>query len=423
MFPGIGGTPRKPSKPSRASKLGQSIVAQKQEPKDVSGPRIIRDGVLAPPRDIEVLWHGIMSGYSGYAKANREILRRVVPFFKLVFSDTVFRDGPVAPDVPAVYRVNSDSGVSPKVPRITFLPPRQENPAEYRVIYTMMETPVVHPAMIRIMNENYNECWTPTRWNESTFRDSGLRIPIHVVPLGVDQDVYTPEGSAWMPQALRLSGPDAGRKEIPSGFLFIYVCQPTFRKGIDVLLEAFDEAFDSDPDVGLVLGATAYSGEDFSPEPGVRSRIWLLSGTYSERELASIYRSCKAYVCTSLGEGWNMPLQEAAAVGLPVIAPRTSVHPELMPEGHGFFFDADGSRVFPGASKVSPWFEGVHFPDYGPASRRQLVDVLRRVRSDYASASDMGRKYGQLVRSQYTWEASARNVVEQIRRIERKRPG
>lgn len=358
---------------------------------------------------LKVRWHGLLTGFSGYAKANREILGRIASDI-----DTAF-----TPSLSAEASDNSRDTRDDDCPiHVTFLLPKKETRPGYRVIYTMMETEVVHQDMISLMNENYHECWTPTNWNAATFKKSGLAIPIHVMPLGVDIDVYRPEGEKQMPAALRLTGPRAGKEEIPSGFLFIYVCQPTFRKGIEVLLEAFDRAFESDPQAGLVMATTAYSGSAFTPERRIRSRIWLLSGMFSESDLAAIYRSSKAYVCTSRGEGYNLPVVEAAAAGLPVIVPRVSAHPELVPKDCGFFFDADSSRVFRDAHKISPWYDGIRFSDFRESSLRQLVGILKGIKANYARASFVGRKYMELVRSKYTWAAAAERVVKRLKEIE-----
>lgn len=356
-----------------------------------------------------VHWHGIVAGYSGYAKANREILSRISSEIDVVFTEGLSTE--------RLDRARDDS-MSERAVQITFLPPKREIGSAYRVVWTMMETESIHPEMIRLMNENYQECWTPSQWNAETFKKSGLRIPVHVMSLGVDPEVYRPEGERKIPEALRLTGPTAGEREVPQGFLFIYLCQPTFRKGIEVLLDAFDEAFHSDASAGLIVAATAYPSSDFIPQKDVRSRIWLLTGGLSELEVAALYRGTKAYVCTSRGEGLNLPVIEAAATGVPVIVPKTSVHPEIVPQGHGFFFESDGWRVFPEAEKVSPWFSGIPFPDYGPESRKQLVNVLRQVKANYANAAAIGTRYMRYVRSKYSWDAAARKVAERIRTLE-----
>ncbi len=395
------------------------------------GPRILSDNNYRPQRafapnpvneikENEALWNGIIHGYSGYAKANREILRRLSPFIKIgIAADMPWSGAETDPSIIELWTHHQNVTVSSRAPRITFLPPTPQPSARVRVIYTMMETEIVHQDMIKVMNENFDECWVPTRWNAETFRRSGLKMPIYTMPLGVDPAIYAPGNDVRMPQATLMTTVQAGKVETPKGFLFIYVFQPSFRKGLDVLISAFHEAFYGDQTVGLVLGTTAHSLENSGvlPRPDLPIKVWAVYGNLSERDMAAMYRACHVYVCTSRGEGWNLPMMEAAACGLPVIVPRTSVHPELVPEGCGLFFDATGMKQFPGSKAISPWFDGIEFPDYGANSHKQLVDLLRKAKSEYSSLTVMGRRYMNVVRSRYSWGIAAKNVSDRIKAI------
>lgn len=404
------------------------IVNIDSAPRYMGGPRVLSAPTSYAPveapnpvpevRENEAVWNGIIHSYSGYAKANREILKRLSSFIKIGLASNMIWD-PREKDasIQEMWLHHSRIITSPRAPRITFLPPTPQPSARVRIIYTMMETEVVHPNMIRIMNENYDECWTPTKWNAETFKRSGLHIPVYVMPLGIDPAIYSPGNDVRMPQGTLMTTAEAGKVETPKGFLFIYVFQPSFRKGLDFLLGAFNEAFAGDPMAGLVLGTTEYSLKETGmlPRPDLSVKIWAMSGRFTERDLAAMYRACQVYVCTSRGEGWNLPLQEAAACGLPVIAPRTSVHPELIPEDCGLLFDSEGRRVFQGVNKVSHWFEGIEFPDYGPNSHRQLVEALRKAKNEYSTFSMTGRRYMNIVRSRYTWGIAAKNIADRIR--------
>jgi len=384
-------------------------------------PEIVFLKAKAPPLtklEPQIMWAGIIHGYSGYAKANREIIRRVGKSVLVGLSkDSPWNEAEKVEDHVKLHEIFGANIIDQRAAQITFHPPRSESRPGYRVIYTMMETEVVHPDMIHIMNSQYHECWVPTSWNERTFKKSGLTIPTRVMPLGIDPAVYSPQVTAMMPKSLRLTGKAAGKYEIPGGFLFIYVCHPTFRKGIEVVIEAFAHAFASDPDAGLVIASTAHSSSLFQPDPSVGAKIWLLDAPLSERDLAGVYRACKVYVCASRGEGWNLPMMEAAAVGLPVIVPRTSAHPDLVPEDQGFFFNPDHTTVFPTAKEVSQWFDGIAFPDFGDKSIEELIRTMRMVRQGYRSAKEVGLRYMNTVRTKYTWDLAAGNVVRRIREL------
>ena len=50
------------------------------------------------------------------------------------------------------------------------------------------------------------------------------------------------------------------------------------------------------------------------------------SRVFTDAELPSLYAAATHYVSLSHGEGWDMPLCEAAASGLAVIAPRHTAY-------------------------------------------------------------------------------------------------
>jgi glycosyltransferase involved in cell wall biosynthesis len=441
---GFGSVPHKPNDPQKPLGVippeGGLLNPQKQPlgivaapldaPRGRQGPLgvIPSPGQVLVPSDasgghlkasqVEAEWTGIIHGWSGYAKANREILKRAAVFARIRISDQAPWDHhEPSQEIQALYKFHRALEVGPKAPRITFLPPQKQIQAGYRIIYTMMETERVHPDMIGLLNAQWDECWVPTKWNVGTFERSGLKIPIHVMPLGVDPGVYSPSVKPALPKSMLMTGKDAGKYEFPKGFLFISVFQPSFRKGYDVLVKAFEETFKDDREAGLILGTTAYSLPNEFPWKSMKSRIWTLPGTYTEKQLATIYKACKVYVTASRGEGWNLPLCEAAAVGLPVIVPRTTVHPELVPEGMGYFFNKDSDRIFPEGRLHSPYFNGISFCDYGMKSQKEFSDLMRQVKKNYREAQERAQKLRVHMATKYTWAMAARKVAERIRAI------
>jgi glycosyltransferase involved in cell wall biosynthesis len=377
--------------------------------------------IHADPKQAEVVWNGVFRGFSGYAKANREIAMRVANTVRLSVVEAL-----EPPDYDDYGKRRAEFhkhvAVSKHAPQVRFFGPAQETVDRYRVLYTMMETETVHKGMIRLMNEQYQEVWTPTKWNADVFRRCGLDLPVRTVPLGVNPHVYRPGPGGKLPESLLLTTERAGEREVPGGFIFVYCFLPSFRKGLDVLLPAFEEAFGGDPEVSLVLAVT--HRPSFLKDPDLdnhrtdrKSRIYMLTGNFNEQEMARLYRSCNAYVTASRGEGWNLPMCEAGACGLPVIAPRNTAHAEILDDSTAFMFDAEGSALWPGLQTVSPWYQGVEFSVLGNRSRAQLVEQLRRVRTDRQEVENRAGRFCDLVRSKYTWDRSAAHVVERLLEI------
>lgn len=372
-----------------------------------------------PENNIDLIWNGIIHGVSGYAKANREIIKKLATNLNIRFAPNMtFLDSAADEETKEMWKAHKKEKIFHEfLPMVSFTPPHVERQAAHRIIYTMMETETVHPGMIQVMNENYKECWTPTYWNAKTFRRAGLTLPIKIIPLGIDPAIYRPDIPGKMPVATLLTTQDAGKTGIPSGFIFVYVFQPSFRKGVEFLISSFEAAFKGNPNVGLLLGTTAYStgNTGYLPNPKLKSRIWGLAGRLSEYGLAAMYRACNVYVCTSKGEGWNLPLSEAAACGLPVIAPKTSAHTEIIPNEYGYLFDADGYNAVPDAKTVSPWFEGMLFADYGATAKKVLIHHMQTVVKNYEAAKAIGMRYSVYTRSKYTWNSTARLIHDRIK--------
>lgn len=396
----------------RANRPAAPVMAPSPTPDTV----IARQGGEA-----DVVWHGVFRGLSGYAKANREILLRVANTLRVSAVEAI--DPPDYNDY-HLQRVllHKRVAASRSAPQVRFFGPTVESGERRRIIYTMIETETVHEDMIALMNEEYGEAWTPTRWNADVFRASGLTIPVRVMPLGVNPHVYRPGLRGELPECALLTTGRAGKAEVPHGFIFVYCFLPSFRKGLDVLIPAFEEAFSGDPSVSLVLAVThrpSHLVDEWldTRRPAYRSRIYTLTGSYTEQEMARIYRSCDAYVTASRGEGWNLPMCEAAACGLPVVAPRNSAHAELLDDSTAFMFDTEGTAVWESGQTVSPWYEGVKFSVFGPRSKAQLVEQLRRVRTDRGAVADRAGRLCDLVRSRYTWDRAAAHVVERLLEI------
>jgi glycosyltransferase involved in cell wall biosynthesis len=118
------------------------------------------------------------------------------------------------------------------------------------------------------------------------------------------------------------------------------------RKNIFYTVKWICETFKDDPDVGIVIKTNAgrnskidkqivsnmFRGFFQSIQKTAFPKVYLLHGDMNDHEVASLYKeeSIKALVSLTKGEGFGLPILEAAACALPVIATGWSGHTEFL---------------------------------------------------------------------------------------------
>jgi hypothetical protein len=287
----------------------------------------------------------------------------------------------------------------------------------------MMETYGTHPDLVKLLN-GYDEIFVPTSWNKDVFAASGVTSPITTIPLGVNTLIYRPGERAPLPPCTLITTGKAGEKAVPDGFLFVNTSNPSFRKGIDVLVKAFEDAFSGNQNVSLVLCVSYSSLAHCDPfamikggQASCRSKIYALDGKMGEYEMADMYRACDAYVTASRGEGWNLPLMEAAACGLPVVAPDAFSHKEFLTHGNAFLFSPDGSKVIQNAESISPWYKDQAFVNYESASIKRLSDLMQLTSEDRALSNVKAEKLRKTILEKYTWDVAAGHASKRLMEI------
>jgi glycosyltransferase involved in cell wall biosynthesis len=125
---------------------------------------------------------------------------------------------------------------------------------------------------------------------------------------------------------------NAARKQLRlDGFAFLTVGVMTENKGMRRLLRAFARVAQKHPDVKLILkGADdLYNSHGMlqgcltdmpvHDQHTIANRVLYYGKTFPMEGMAKLYRVADAYVSSYSAEGFNLPVLEAAASGLPVI--------------------------------------------------------------------------------------------------------
>jgi len=191
----------------------------------------------------------------------------------------------------------------------------------------------------------------PSKHTESVLVNSGEKLlkPLFVVPESYHSSISDPDL-----QPVNL--------DFNTDFNFLVFGQITGnnpendRKNLFYTIKWICEEFKNDKNVGLVIKTN--SGRATKIDQSITNRLfkkllaevrgsnpfpktYLLHGNMNENEVAGLYRNSKIKALVSLtrGEGFGLPLLEAAASGLPVIATGWSGHTDFL--GHGKYISID----------------------------------------------------------------------------------
>jgi|GEM_PF-1130679 len=272
-------------------------------------------GSKAPKQAMHIDWRGPIGRGSGLGSASRE------------YAQALRRQG---------WRVEAragmgvhDGGRKSKGRRmlVYHYPPHTMNPAAARgrydkvVLNTVWETTRI-PARWRSSINRYDAVIVPSRHNLKAMRDSGVKVPLHLAPHGVDTTAFRPSNPPF-----QIPG-SKGR------FVFLSVFGFQHRKNPEALLRAYWEEFTDKDNVLLVIKTSGYGARESGAWIREKIRRYrrslriahptaplvLLTRRMSSRELRGLYTAASAFVLPTRGEGVGMPFMEALASGVPVIA-------------------------------------------------------------------------------------------------------
>jgi GT2 family glycosyltransferase len=361
----------------------------------------------------ELLVQSILNFPTGYAMSCREIIRALDEAGVRVTYRYVYGPGSPFPPVESPdsgdYRLNVIAGrAENRTPPVSVVYAQgdvfQRNRGRYKVGYTMLEVNGFPAEWVRQANA-MDEVWVPSEFNREGFLASGLQRPIHVVPLGVDTDYFHP-GVAAVPNPW-------------NEFVFLSVFEWGERKDPWLLLRAFSETFAVDEPVRLVCKII-----NRDPAIDVRQEIrqlglresggrisYLFNYEFPHYQLGALYRSAHCLVAASRGEGWDMPLLEAMACGLPAIATDWGAHKDFFHGGVGYPLRVAG--LVPAVAKC-PYYAGYQ---WAAPDEEHLRHLLREVYENRDEAQRRGAAAAVEVAERWSWRGTAERIRQRLAAI------
>lgn len=247
---------------------------------------------------------------------------------------------------------------------------------------------------------------TPSRWSAQGFLEAGVaESRLAVIPHGVDTARFYP---------LEAQQRDIFRREAGlDGFVILSVGSMTSNKGLIHLLKGFAALLETHPHARLVLkGAdNLYPSRQLLLDTAklltqgemtrLQPRLHYFGDPCSYSEMARFYQMSDAYVAPYLAEGFNMPVLEASACGLPVICTGGGATDDFTRDDFAMRIGSQAKTV-----TLAPGVTGKELqPD-----QDHLIELMRHV-INAPSFSARALKAGpEFVRGHYTWT----HVVDQL---------
>jgi glycosyltransferase involved in cell wall biosynthesis len=227
---------------------------------------------------------------------------------------------------------------------------------------------------------------------------------IVTLPMAVDTQYYYP--------GERAPGPDT---------IFLHVGKWEHRKGQDILLEAFEQAFEPDEAVRLqfmsdnpFLGERNAEWQALCRASRMSDRIDILPRVLYTRQVADIMRAADCGVFTPRSEGWNLELLEMMACGKAVIACNFAGHTEFATHDNCRLIELparervsdDRWMKFYSTEKVGQW------GSWDETARATLVEHMRKVHHERLAGTLQPNLAGLETARYFSWERAARIVME-----------
>lgn len=199
--------------------------------------------------------------------------------------------------------------------------------SKFNIGYTMFEATKIPPIWINYCNI-MDRLFVPCNANIKTFRESGVTVPIDVIPIGVDTRLYNPE--LYEPTY------DFGQTQVKNAYKFLILNDGQPRKNNEMVLKAFKKEFSSE-----IAGNKVYLVVR-QHKPCAGRNIIYIDEYLEDQRLASLIQSCDSMVSASSGEAGDIPILTGMSMGKPVVVTKEFAHIDYIEDNKtGYFIETE----------------------------------------------------------------------------------
>jgi len=283
--------------------------------------------------------------------------------------------------------------------------PLQDHFRGTNIQWVVFESTRVPPTIMSTMLAA-DQVWVPSAWGRQVLIENGADADrCHVVCEGVDSARYHP----YYP-----------RVESP---ILTYLISGKYelRKSIIETVFAWMQEFGNDPEVELVVKSNYFMNQEakynelsgWIEKSGIKN-IRILWGGISTDEMVDLYQQSHVFVLPTKGEGWGLPLIEAAATGLPIVSTMHSGHCEFLQHIKSSVIPVEFDMV-PIACQEYQFFYPTDDGNWGQWAQPRVDSIrqaLRESRDNYDVLRARAVVNSHVIREVFGWERSVDSALK-----------
>ncbi len=269
-----------------------------------------------------------------------------------------------------------------------------------------------------------DEAWVVNQQMENASIESGVDVPIKIIPHTFDTSKYDKE---YKPL-------DIPYMDIENKFVFYFIGEAIRRKNLFALIKAFHLEFDVDEPVDLIIKAhksgmdddecgkyikelcTAVK-ENLKLYPNIDSykSEFITTGFLDSEKMMRFHKTMDCFVMPSYGEAWCLPAFDAMAMGNTPICTNVGGMSDFLSDGGGILVDGTLEPAF----GMTETFQDLHTgrEDCVSVDVRKLQKAMRRM---YYLSSISDEKYvdlqkqGRTIAEKYCYNTIGNKIKEAL---------
>lgn len=262
---------------------------------------------------------------------------------------------------------------------------------------TFFETDRLKPNEAVMIN-NLDAVFVASDWAKTILLENGISTSIKVCPLGIDPAIFNTSIQETV-------------KKDDSKYIFLNIGKWEIRKGHDVLIEAFNDAFQESDNVELwMVNHNPFLNQQENSawvslykNSKLGSKIRIIPRIQAHSDVAKLICLADCGVFPARAEGWNNEAPEFLALNKPIIITNYSAHTQYANKDNSYMIDID--TLTPAID--NKFFDGYgKWADLGENQHEQLVDHMRYVYTNNIRSNPKGLETA----SQLTWDNTA-NII------------